>query len=245
VRRVRSDRPVAPLRPLVSRRAHSSTGNCFDIGVTVRRALARFEDTGLPWCGSVDPQTAGNGSLMRLAPVPLFFAGDPAHAIARAADSSETTHRAPEAVDACRYMAALLVGAVEGRSQDDLLRPAFEPVGGLWDARPLAPGIAEIAKGSFLRREPPAIRGTGYVVQSLEAALWAFAKSTTFEDGALLAVNLGDDADTTGAVYGQLAGAHYGVASIPERWRSLLALRGTLESYADGLLRRSEAQTRS
>ena len=80
---------------------------------------------------------------------------------------------------------------------------------------PLAPAIAEIANGSFNDREPPEIAGTGYVVRSLESALWAFAKSTTFEDGALLAVNLGDDADTTGAIYGQIAGAHYGVEGIP------------------------------
>jgi ADP-ribosyl-[dinitrogen reductase] hydrolase len=221
---------------------HSSTGSCFDVGGTVRQALGRFEDTGQPWCGSSDPQSAGNGSLMRLAPVPLFFARDLAQAVAMAADSSRTTHRATEAVDACRYMAALIVGALDGRSREELLQPHFAPVPGLWDAKPLAPAIAEIADGSFLHREPPEIRGTGYVVKSLEAALWAFARSTTFADGALLAVNLGDDADTTGAVYGQLAGAFYGVQAIPARWRSLLALRETLESYADRLLRVSESR---
>src|SRR5204862_6279570 len=100
---------------------------------------------------------------------------------------------------------------------------------------PLAPAIAEIATGSFTHREPPDIAGTGYVVRSLEAALWAFAKSTTFEDGALLAVNLGDDADTTGAIYGQIAGAHYGVEAIPARWREMLAGRETLERFAASL----------
>ena len=83
------------------------------------------------------------------------------------------------------------------------------------------------------------IAGTGYVVRSLEAALWAFARSTTFGDGALLAVNLGDDLDTTGAVYGQLAGAFYGVDAIPSRWQSILAMRERLEAYADDLLRLS------
>jgi ADP-ribosyl-[dinitrogen reductase] hydrolase len=219
----------------------SSTGFCFDVGGTVRQALGRFEDTSQPWCGSSDPQSAGNGSLMRLAPAPLFFARDPAQAVAMAADSSRTTHRATEAVDACRYMAALLVGALDGRSKGELVLPHFSPIAGLWDAKPLAPAIAEIANGSFLRREPPEIRGTGYVVKSLEAALWAFAKSMTFADGALMAVNLGDDADTTGAVYGQLAGAYYGVEGIPARWRSLLAMRETLESFADGLLGLSQS----
>jgi ADP-ribosylglycohydrolase len=214
---------------------HSSVGRCFDIGNTVRGALERFEQTKEPWCGSADPMMAGNGCIMRLAPVPLFFAHDPAVAIARAADSSRTTHGAADAIDACRYLAALIVGALEGRSKAELLEPLFTPVDGLWNREPLSPNIAEIAGGSFLRREPPLIQGSGHVVRSLEAALWAFAKSTSFDNGALLAVNLGDDADTTGAVYGQIAGAHYGVEAIPERWRSKLAHLDTLESFADRL----------
>jgi ADP-ribosyl-[dinitrogen reductase] hydrolase len=91
-------------------------------------------------------------------------------------------------------------------------------------------------RGSFRKKELPAIRGTGYVVDSLEAALWAFHRSDTFRDGALLAVNLGDDADTTGAVYGQMAGAYYGEDGIPAEWRARLVLRERIEELADGLL---------
>jgi ADP-ribosylglycohydrolase len=215
---------------------HGSNGTCFDIGGTVRSALARFERHGNPWCGSTDPSTAGNGSIMRLAPVPLFFARRPETAITRAAESSRTTHGAPEAVDACRYLAALIIGALQGHPKADLIAPLFTPVAALWNRDPLAPAIHDVAAGSFLRREPPQIRGSGYVVRSLEAALWAFAKSTSFEHGALLAVNLGDDADTTGAVYGQLAGAYYGAGDIPGRWRSKLAHLNTLENFAERLL---------
>jgi ADP-ribosyl-[dinitrogen reductase] hydrolase len=211
---------------------HSSTGRCFDIGNTVRSALARFERHGQANSGGIDQYSAGNGSIMRLAPVPLFFASDPALAIASSADSSRTTHAHPEAVDACRYLGALIVGAVRGRDRAQLLSPSFSPVPGLWKAHPLVPPIARVADGSFLREEPPVIRGDGYVTRSLEAALWAFARSTCFEDGALLAVNLGEDADTTGAVYGQLAGAYYGVESIPAHWRAKLAKLGLLESFA-------------
>ncbi len=218
---------------------HSSTGTCFDIGGTVASALARYERYGQPWSGSVDEHSAGNGSIMRLAPVPLFFGGDPEAAIARAGESSRTTHGAREAIDACRYMAGLIIGALQGRSRKELLAPLFSPVLGLWDREPLAPWIHDIAAGSFLRREPPQIRGTGYVVASLEAALWAFAKSTSFEHGALLAVNLGDDADTTGAVYGQIAGAFYGADAIPERWRIKLSYLERLESFAERLLDKS------
>jgi ADP-ribosyl-[dinitrogen reductase] hydrolase len=218
---------------------HSSIGRCFDIGGTVRAALARFERFREPWSGSTDEFSAGNGSLMRLAPVPLFFAAQPEIAIARAADSSRTTHGATEAIDACRHFAGLIVGALHGKSREALLAPMFTPVEGLWDREPLAPKIHEIAAGSFLTRNPPEIRGTGYVVASLEAALWAFAKSTSFEHGALLAVNLGDDADTTGAVYGQLAGAYYGVEGIPLNWRHKLAGLPTLERFAVELLKRA------
>ena len=201
------------------------------------KALARFERTSEAWSGSTDPLSAGNGSIMRLAPVALFFASDPAHAIAAAADSSRTTHGATEAVDACRYLAALLIGALQGRPRDEILSPLFTPVAGLWDAQPLAAKIHAVASGSFCRREPPAIRGTGYVVESLEAALWAFSKSTCFRHGALLAVNLGNDADTTGAVYGQLAGAYYGVEGIPAEWRTRLAKLNLLERLAAQLHR--------
>jgi ADP-ribosylglycohydrolase len=172
---------------------------------------------------------------MRLAPVPLVFRADPSTAIEQAALSSRTTHGAREAIDACRYLAGLLVGALQGRPKAALLAPGFSPVPGLWDQTPLAPKIAAVAAGSFARKAPPAIRGTGYVVDCLEAALWAFHRSETFRDGALMAVNLGDDADTTGAVYGQLAGAYYGAGGIPETWRARIAFRELIEQYADQL----------
>jgi ADP-ribosyl-[dinitrogen reductase] hydrolase len=153
-----------------------------------------------------------------------------------AAESSRTTHGALEAVDACRYFAGLLIGALQGRPKAELLSSGFAPVHGLWEEQPLAPAISAIADGSFLDKDPPAIQGTGYVVQSLEAALWAFAQSEDFRAGALLAVNLGDDADTTGAVYGQLAGAYYGERGIPDAWVTKLAMLDTIRGLADGIL---------
>lgn len=213
----------------------SSTGRCFDIGKTVAGALHRFEATGNPYSGSTNPRTAGNGSIMRLAPVALFYARHPAEAIAKAAESSRTTHGAAEAVDACRYLASLLVGALSGISKEELLSDHYSPVPGIWHSAPLSPKIADVATGSFKQHNPPEIRGTGYVVQSLEAALWSFYNSESFREGALLAVNLGDDADTTGAVYGQLAGAYYGENDIPEKWRAVLSHRQTIEDLAQQL----------
>lgn len=118
--------------------------------------------------------------------------------------------RAKAAVASCRYLGALIVGAVNGASKEELLSERYCPSPGYWEEYPLVPEIDEVAMGSFKRRQPPEIRGSGYAVRSLEAALWAFYSSGSFKDGCLLAVNLGDDADTTGAVYGQLAGAYYG-----------------------------------
>ena len=213
----------------------SSIGTCFDIGNTVVRALSRFEASGEPYAGSSDPHSAGNGSLMRLAPVPMYFAGDAAEAIRRSADSSRTTHAAEEAIDACRYFAGLLVGALRSVDKSTLLSARYCPVEGLWERSPLVEKIAEIADGSFKHREPPEIRGTGYVVESMEAALWAFHKSQEFREGALLAVNLGDDADTTAAIYGQIAGATYGAEAIPAAWLEVLTMATEIMSMADSL----------
>ena len=208
----------------------SSNGTCFDIGITVSQALRRFEETREPYCGSTDPYSAGNGSLMRLAPVAMATWKDPARALELAGESSRTTHGATEAIDACRYYAGLLVGAIEGRSKEELLSPLFSPVPGAFDREPLAPAIHEIAMGSFKRRQPPEIQGKGYVVPSLEAALWAFHMSEDFASGCLLAANLGHDADTTAAIFGQLAGAVHGVEGIPGTWREKLALRDRIET---------------
>lgn len=213
----------------------SSNGRCFDIGNTVRQALARFEHSGDPYSGSTAPNTAGNGSLMRLAPVPLAYAARSGEAIRLSGESSRTTHGAPAAVDACRYYGALLVGALNSVEKEQLLSAHYAPLPGYWQEHPLVDEIDAVAGGSFKQRQPPEIKGAGYVVGALEAALWAFYHSADFRHGCLLAVNLGNDADTTGAIYGQLAGAYYGEAAIPAEWREKLALRGKIEEYAEKL----------
>jgi ADP-ribosyl-[dinitrogen reductase] hydrolase len=214
----------------------SSTGDCFDIGNTVRDALLRFERTRDPYSGPTHPRSAGNGSIMRLAPVPLFYGQNGREAVEMSGESSRTTHGTRAAVDACRYFGALLWGAVNGVDKETLLSGRYEPAGRCWDEAPLVDEIDEIAAGSFKHREPPDIIGSGYVVKSLEAALWAFHRSESFREGCLLAVNLGDDADTTGAVYGQLAGAYYGENGVPESWRARLANRELIETLAEQLL---------
>ncbi len=214
----------------------SSIDACFGIGGATRWALEKFEACREPFSGSRDPSRGGNGSMMRLAPVPLYFFYDPELAIKMAADSSRVTHGAPEPVDGCRYLCALILGALAGLSKEEILSDHFSPYPHCWDQAPLCPAIENIASGSFREKEPPQIRGTGYVVDSLEAALWAFHRGNSFREGVLLAVNLGNDADTTGAVYGQIAGAYYGLPGIPEQWQEIIHQKDMIISLADRIL---------
>ena len=216
----------------------SATGKCFDIGTGTRRALNRFERTGETECD--DPSSGGNGSIMRLAPVPLAYWSNPEKAIHFAALSSKTTHGATEATDACRLLAALIVGALQGREKAELLSAGFCPVPGLWERESLHSKIAAIASGSYKIKTRDEIKSSGYCVDTLEAALWAFFTTDTFEAGAIAAVNLGEDTDSIGAVYGQIAGAFYGYDAIPVRWRENLVKKELVLDFADRLLSLSE-----
>jgi len=191
----------------------SSTGTCFDIGGTTIGALSRFERTGAVTDPVIDPDRAANGSLMRLAAVPIRWHADVEVAVERAGESSRTTHPAPRPVDACRLFAAMTAALIQGRPVDEVLAPPF------WSHGPLDPTVEAVARGSWRTKEPPEIRGTGYVVDALEAALWAVGGAADFRDAVLRAANLGDDADTTAAIAGQLAGARWGLAGVPEVWR--------------------------
>lgn len=210
----------------------SSTGRCFDIGNATRAALSRFQKTGEPFSGSTDPNSAGNGSLMRLASAPMFFFPDHRAVVRFSRDSSQTTHGAAECIDACRLFGSMLFKALSGQPKEEIL--FGDPFPG-WTEPPLSARIQAIAGGTYRSKSEQNIRGSGYVVESLEAALWCFYHTDNFRDAILKAVNLGDDADTTGAVCGQIAGAHYGREGIPETWLQRLTKRDLIEGLAEGL----------
>jgi ADP-ribosyl-[dinitrogen reductase] hydrolase len=206
----------------------SSTGSCFDIGTTTRAALERYRQSGDPAAGSSDPSSAGNGCIMRLAPVPLYFFPDQERAVEHAAFSCTTTHAADECLDAARVLAAMILAALRGADKSDVLGAAAQV--------PLtSPRVVEIASGASVNKRVDDIRGSGYVVECLEAAVWCFANTSSFADAILAAVNLGDDADTTAAVCGQIAGAWYGESAIPERWRERLHQAQEIRRLADRL----------
>lgn len=209
----------------------SSTGHCFDIGMTVANALQKFANDGEPFAGSSNPRTAGNGSLMRLAPVVLWFFPHEAQVLEYAEASSRTTHAAPEALASCRLFAQQLMNALQGKSKRETLTDIAQ--------LPEQENLRHIAEGRYLQKTRAEIFGTGYCVQSLEAALWCFAKGNDFEETILLATNLGDDADTTAAIAGQLAGAFYGVNGIPQAWRDKLWQYEDIDTLARKLLAKS------
>ena len=208
----------------------SSTGVCFDIGAATRGALLRFRSSGDPFSGSTDPRSAGNGSLMRLAPVVLAFYPGRDAIRHYAAESSRTTHAAAECLDACRLFADKLWLALSGATKASILQPQGAP----WLA---TPAIQRLAAGDYVAKPRHEIRGSGYVVESLEAALWCFAVTGSYRDAILAAANLGDDADTTAAICGQLAGAFYGLEGIPEHWRQCVHLGREIEQMAQQLAR--------
>jgi ADP-ribosyl-[dinitrogen reductase] hydrolase len=210
---------------------YSCTGTCIDIGMTTQLALRRFMDTGNPEAGNRSPRTAGNGSLMRLAPVPVFYHADLAAGVEAARRQSVATHGAAEAVDACAAYAELLILAINGRSKNEVLDHSIPD---------LAPAVAAIIGGSWRDKSRDQIRSSGYVVHSLEAAIWCVAGASGFREAVLLAANLGDDADTVAAITGQLAGALWGVEGIPADWRAKLAWREHIERLGLRLLNRGQ-----
>ena len=144
---------------------NSSTGRCFDIGATVANALHAFESSGDAYSGDTHPMSAGNGSLMRLAPVALYYSEHP-RLFEFVVDSSRTTHGAPECLDACALFAALIARCLRGADKKQLISSAI--------FQPKSKKVKQIATEEFLHKPLSSIQGTGYVIDSLEAALWCF-----------------------------------------------------------------------
>lgn len=215
---------------------NSVKGFCFDIGNTTQTALQNFIVTGDKVSPFSDNRKAGNGSLMRLAPIVIAFGKtDLVNTCYWAGESSKTTHSAINCVSACRYFAMLLYLASHFTSKD-ALASAYSAV--LDDHLELTLDVADIANTDFRVLQYSAVQNpSGYVITSLLAALYCFYNTDTFKDGCLMAANLGGDADTVAAIYGQLAGAYYGLDGIPQEWFDRLVWNERIVALADGLFR--------
>jgi ADP-ribosylglycohydrolase len=221
----------------------SSTGQCVGISATTARALALAHWTSQPFAGSHDPAHAEAEPMARAGVAAGWGAADAERALELAVDFARLTHQAPLALDATRYYAALLVGALGGREREALLAPDFTPVPGLWERRPLKPQVAAVAADAVRRAtgaRPPA---NARAVDALALAMWAIARHGTWRESVLAVVNLGLNASTHGALVGQLAGALYGASAIPAPWRAAIAQRELIETTAERLL--AAALTRS
>lgn len=210
----------------------SATGQCIGITASVARALATAKWRRQTFAGSHDPRQLDPDPLTRVAPAVMYWFAAPATALERAAESARTTCQAPEVLLACRLLAAMLHAALSGQTKEAVLTPP--------EAKSLraqgASRVPAIATGSYRGRSPATLKPSGDALDLLEAALWAFHAHSTWREGALAAVNLGGSSDVIAAIYGQLAGAHYGLRAIPLAWRHSLARARDLEELADRLL---------
>jgi ADP-ribosylglycohydrolase len=222
----------------------SSNGRAFGVDGVALTALQDYESGVAP--AAADPHAAWNGSLTRVAPISMYLIHDGARAKELAAYMSQTTHVATEAVDACRYLAGLMTGALRGESKEALLSDLYSPVYNYWLFRHVAlcPRIDAVARGLYKQKNAPDLPAGEQAGDALEAALWAFFKTDDFAAGGLLAVELGNDTVATAAVYGQLAGAYYGYTAIPEPWREKIARRNEIEDLAITLLHETKQSIR-
>lgn len=204
---------------------YSVKGYCFDIGGTTRYSLARYDEIRDAYnCADKAAENSGNGSIMRLAPVPIKFHNLGRDEVAKKArESSLVTHASDQCLSAAEVLAVTCAAMINGATKEEALNLQFTG---------LNPLVQQwiVDQKRYLKLNPPDIKGAGWVVHSLEAAFWAFANSNSFEEAVLKAVNLGDDADSTGAVCGQLAGACYGESGIPQRWRDELLHQDMIEA---------------
>lgn len=210
---------------------YSVNGMCFDIGGTTRYSLMRYDETRDAYtCADKQAENSGNGSIMRLAPIPIKY-----HNLSlvelriKARESSMVTHASEQCLSACEFLATTVAALINGATKEEALALPFKD---------LHPCIQQwmVEEKRYLHRNPPEIIGSGWVIQSLEAALWAFAGAKDFEEAVLRAVNLGNDADSTGAVCGQLAGACWGESGIPQRWRDKLSRKDMIENALEKII---------
>ncbi len=202
----------------------SSNGNCFDIGLTVSAALRKYLETKNPFSGSTDERSSGNGSIMRLAPIPIFYHDDYESCIKYSGESSRTTHGSAECIDSSKLFSSLIFNAFHASSKSNIFENS--------EYEPYCEKVSAIANLEFMSLKYDQITGSGYVIESLNSALWCFMNGASFEECILLAANLGNDADTTAAICGQISGAYYGMSGIPEHWRNKITMAKEIEGLA-------------
>ena len=216
---------------------NSCTGTAFDIGWTTRGSISEYLETGNPITGPTGRDGAGNGGIMRLAPAVVANLGSEDAAVRAAVEQSRTTHGAPQCLEAADLMARVLHRLINRKDGDPHRLVTIQ-------GRYAEAEISALATGAHLAKPRDEIKSTGYVVHTLEAALWSFSKHRSFEDVLTEAINLGGDTDTVGAVAGQIAGAAYGLSNIPKRWLAELKWHDDIVARTQSLMNVSNVSGR-
>ncbi len=209
----------------------SSTEKCFDVGNQISKSVSKYGQNSIIPPDEQRVEAAGNGCVMRLAPViiaSIASGKDVINTERYAMISARETHYSVVAEHVTGIFGGLLYMAITGSSKDEMKELIYSLVSDKKNHY-----IQSWQK--FIEKNVEEIKPTGYVVDTVEAALWSFMTTSSFEEGALRAVNLGGDADTIGAVYGQLAGGYYGLSGIPKEWIEKSFMHDEILNIADQL----------
>ena len=213
---------------------NSSNGRCFDIGNTTRFALDEYLKYGKGWFGNTSEETAGNAAIIRHAPVAIYRRKSFLSMWNDSKSQSLATHGATESISGCQFLGAILYYLLNGHSKEDAFSPHILST---------VLRVFIINAGEYKQKTRDQIRSSGYVIDTLEAAMWAVWNTDNFRDAILLAANLGDDADSVAATAGQIAGALYGYSGIPQAWRDRLVQEKRIASMAEALFRQAPEET--
>ncbi|VAW66060.1 hypothetical protein MNBD_GAMMA10-1912 [hydrothermal vent metagenome] len=209
----------------------------FGMSDTVIAALKRYESTGELDAGDPSPSATGSEALMRVAPAVLFYFGNVKGCIGSSGGISRATHKSEKAIASCKYLGALLFGAIRGYSKEELTEGLFEPYPGAWNEHALEAEVINIVKTAHLKTYNE-IKSDGYITHTLEAAIWVFHNASSFEEGMMLVISLpGSHKNALASVYGKLAGAFYGEHNINPEWIKKTPAFHAFYYYADRLLR--------
>jgi ADP-ribosylglycohydrolase len=219
----------------------TAQGEVFDVGTTTRKAIDRLaRGMQADKAGSDDEASNGNGSLMRILPI-LFYLNDKplTERFELTRQVSSITHGHIRSVIACFYYLEFARQIMEGKEKFEIYRDLQKVVSGHLSALLIDPAevliFDRLLKFDIHRLSEGEIQSSGYVIDTLEAAVWCLLTTDSYPGAVLRAVNLGQDTDTTAAVTGGLAGFLYGYDSIPESWIRQIARRQNIEELAGRL----------
>lgn len=221
---------------------YTATGEVFDVGNSTSRAIMNYGRRVNPLeCGGVSEYDNGNGSLMRILPIAYFlqkqFTSLMDYQMEIIHNISSLTHRHPVSLIGCGIYINIAIRLMQGErslyeSVEEGIKNAFEYYKrNSWADIRAYERLKELS--SFSKLSEIEIESSGYVVHTLEAALWCLLNTDSYAECVLKAVNLGDDTDTVGAVVGGLAGIYYGADKIPKEWMTVLARRQYIEELCE------------